>query len=58
MGCTKWNYQKKQCFASKGGLKKLFVSHHPTLGLRVGSVGWNFFYFGEGQSRSQGLTAF
>ena len=35
---------------SKAGLKKLFVCRHPTLGLRV--------YFGEGQSRSQGLTAF
>ena len=28
------------------------------MGLQVGSVGRDFFYFGEGQSRSQGLTAF
>ena len=39
-------------------LQKLFVCHHPTLGLKVGSLGWDFFYFGECQSRSQGLTAF
>ena len=28
------------------------------MGLRVGSVIRDFFYFGEGQYRSQGLTAF
>ena len=39
-------------------LKKLFVSRHPTLGLQVGSVGRDFFYFGEGKSRSQDLTTF
>ena len=30
---------------SKVGLKKLFVSCHPTMGLRVGSVGPDFYLF-------------
>ena len=30
----------------------------PDPGLRVGSVGRDVFYFGEGQSRSKGLAAF
>ena len=40
------------------GLKKFFVCCHLTLGLLVGSVVQDFFYFDKGQSRSQGLTAF
>ena len=36
----------------------LFVCRHLTLALRVGSVGRDFFNFGEGQSCSQNLTAF
>ena len=44
--------------SDKAGLKKLFACRHPTLGLRVWSVGRSFFYIGEGHSRCQGLTAF
>ena len=40
-------------FLNYTGLKKLFVCRHPTMGLRVESVGRDFFYFGEGQSRSK-----
>ena len=39
------------------GLKRLLFCRHPTLALRVGSVGI-LFYLGEGQSHSQGFTAF
>ena len=31
---------------------------HPTQGLRIGSVGRDFFYFGENQSYSHGFTTF
>ena len=34
----------------------MFGCHHPTPGLRIGSVSRDFFNFGEGQSCSQGLT--
>ena len=47
-----WSIQKD--FDQAG----LFLWRHPTLGLQLGSVGRDFFYFGEGQSRYQGLTAF
>ena len=62
------NYLKKVVFrlvlsfssyTIQSGLKKLFGWLHSILGLRVGSVGRDiFFNFGEGQSCSQGLTAF
>ena len=45
-------------FFCKAGLRKLFVCRHPTLDLREGSVGLDFFYFGEGQSRSRGFNTF
>ena len=35
-----------------------FLSRHPILDLRVRSVGRNFFYSGEDQSRSHSLTTF
>ena len=41
---TKWTYHKKRSFASKAGLKKLFAYRHPTLDVRVGSVGQDFFF--------------
>ena len=37
--------QDKSKEKDKAGLKKLFVCRHPTLGLRVGSVGPDFFLF-------------
>ena len=43
---------------NKAGLKKLFVCRHPPVGLQVGSVGRDFFYISESQSRSQGFAAF
>ena len=43
---------------ARAGHKKLLVCRHPTLDLQVGSVGRDFFYIGESQSRSQALTAF
>ena len=40
---TKGPNQDKSKEKDKAGLKKLFVCRHPTLGLRVGSVGLDFF---------------
>ena len=43
---------------NEAGLNNLFVYRHPTLGLRVGSVGRDFVYFVEGRSHSQALWLF
>ena len=44
--------------SDKAGLKKLFACRHPTLGLRVGSVGRCFFYIGEGSLAARALPLF
>ena len=54
----KKNQKIIQIKSNEAGLKKLLICCHPTLGLRVGSVGWDFFHFGEGQFCFQGFTAF
>ena len=47
-----------QIKTNEAGLKKLLVCCHPTLGLRVGSVGWDFFTLEKVSFVSRALPLF